>query len=996
MNEDIKKLYDELINPQNGLSEDEFLGKLAKLESYTTINIYRTLLANKDKKSVRTSKEYRALKWLNPFSAQQVKEDNKIRNRLEKKAINNLVWEKVSISDIINIYSKNINKILKQKIDIRKKLKELNIVYDELEWTILPPEWQERIIPWSWKWVEEKEWFDRFSLLLEKVLSAENWFYIWDYRVVIWNNRKNMMRKTSYIVIEIPKINKTIFVNNEYWEATFIYDWIPTDSEIQEKWKQSYKAEFKKIRFLDPVQWVEQVKEALNSPSKWENKFKDVKASELWKYMDREEFTQKAKEFFVKNPEKKQDWLSADSRSKRSKLEIIIDWKTYKWAAIVSRIIDGINPINAKDVFISPKWYIEVLKNIFWEDDEQVNALITKIKSNLKEDFSKEEFIQRAREFFDSNPQEKQKWLSADSTNKRATLKIIINWATYRWAAIASRLIDGANSQSAKDTFLSWKWYIDVLKSLFWEDDEQVNALITKIKSNLKEDFSKEEFIQRAREFFDSNPQEKQKWLSADSTNKRATLKIIINWATYRWAAIASRLIDGANSQSAKDTFLSWKWYIDVLKSLFWEDDEQVNALITKIKSNLKEDFSKEEFIQRAREFFDSNPQEKQKWLSADSTNKRATLKIIINWATYRWAAIASRLIDGANSQSAKDTFLSWKWYIDVLKSLFWEDDEQVNALITKIKSNLKEDFSKEEFIQRAREFFDSNPQEKQKWLSADSKNKRKNLKIIINWTPYWWAAILSRLISGTSKDTTNHIFASPKWYINILRTIFWEDDEQVNALIAKIESNLKEDFSKEEFIQRAREFFDNNLQEKEKWLSADSAYKRTKLKIIINWAPYWWGSITSHLVDGIDSRAALNTFVSPKWYINILRTIFWEDDEKVNAFIAKIESNLKEDFSKEEFIQKAREFFNSNPQEKEKWLSADWANKRANLGITINWIPYKWAAILFRVVDDVNSRVARDVFRSSVWYIKVLKAIFWEDDPDVIKYINKNNLKNH
>ena len=894
MNENIKKLYDELINPQTRLNEDEFLEKLSKLEDYTTINIYRTLLSNNDKDSVRKSKEYRALKWLNPYSAEQVKKDNIIRNKLERIAINNLVWENVSIWDIINIYSKNINKILKQKIDIKQKLKELNIVFDEVEWTILPPEWQERIIPWSWKWAEEKEWFDRFSLLLEKVLSAENWFYIWDYRVVIWNNRKNMMRKTSYIVIEIPKINKTIFLNNEYWEATFIYDWIPTDSEIQEKWKQSYKAEFKKIRFLDPVQWVKQVKEALNSPSKWENKFKDVKASELWKYMDREEFTQKAKEFFVKNPEKKQDWLSADSRSKRSKLEIIIDWKTYKWAAIVSRIIDGINPINAKDVF------------------------------------------------------------------------------------------------------LSWEWYINILKTIFWEDDEQVNALITKIKSNLKEDFSKEEFIQRAREFFDSNPQEKQKWLSADSTNKRATLKIIINWATYRWAAIASRLIDGVNPQIDKHIFTSIEWYINILKNIFWEDDEQVNTLIAKIKSNLRENFSKEEFIQNARKFFDSNPQEKQKWLSADSTNKRATLKIIINWATYRWAAIASRLIDGANSQSAKDTFLSWKWYIDVLKNIFWEDDEKVNTLIAKIKSNLKEDFSKEEFIQRAREFFDSNPQEKQKWLSADSKNKRKNLKIIINWTPYWWAAILSRLISGTSKDTTNHIFASPKWYINILRTIFWEDDEKVNALIAKIESNLKEDFSKEEFIQRAREFFDNNLQEKEKWLNADSAYKRTKLKIIINWAPYWWGSITSHLVDGIDSRAALNTFVSPKWYINILRTIFWEDDEKVNAFIAKIESNLKEDFSKEEFIQKAREFFNSNPQEKEKWLSADWANKRANLGITINWIPYKWAAILFRVVDDVNSRVARDVFRSSVWYIKVLKAIFWEDDPDVIKYIDKNNLKNH
>ena len=156
MNEDIKKLYDELINPQNGLSENEFLEKLAKLEGYTTINIYRTLLSNKNKESVRASKEYRALKWLNPYSTEQVKKDNIIRNKLERNAINNLVWEKVSISDIINIYSKNINKILKQKIDIKQKLKELNIVYDEVEWTILPPEWQERIIPWSWKWVEEK------------------------------------------------------------------------------------------------------------------------------------------------------------------------------------------------------------------------------------------------------------------------------------------------------------------------------------------------------------------------------------------------------------------------------------------------------------------------------------------------------------------------------------------------------------------------------------------------------------------------------------------------------------------------------------------------------------------------------------------------------------------------------------------------------------------------------------------------------------------------
>jgi hypothetical protein len=62
MNENIKKLYDELINPQTRLNENEFLEKLSKLEDYTTINIYRTLLSNNDKDSVRKSKEYRALK----------------------------------------------------------------------------------------------------------------------------------------------------------------------------------------------------------------------------------------------------------------------------------------------------------------------------------------------------------------------------------------------------------------------------------------------------------------------------------------------------------------------------------------------------------------------------------------------------------------------------------------------------------------------------------------------------------------------------------------------------------------------------------------------------------------------------------------------------------------------------------------------------------------------------------------------------------------------
>ncbi len=32
------------------------------------------------------------------------------------------------------------------------------------------------------------------------------------------------MRRNSYICLYIPRIDKTIFINNNYGEATFVYD----------------------------------------------------------------------------------------------------------------------------------------------------------------------------------------------------------------------------------------------------------------------------------------------------------------------------------------------------------------------------------------------------------------------------------------------------------------------------------------------------------------------------------------------------------------------------------------------------------------------------------------------------------------------------------------------------------------------------------------------------------------------------------------------------
>ena len=883
MNQYIRKLYDELVNPGNALSEDEFLDKLIKFESCIKSNIYRTLLSKNDKESVRKSKEYRAIKSLNPYSVEQVKKDNSIRNRLEKNAINNLVGEKVSIRDIIDIYSRNINNILKQKVDIKEKLKQLNITYHELEWVILPPEWEERIITWSWKWVDKKEWFDRFSLLLEKVLNADNWFYTWDYRVVIWNNRKNMMRETSYIVIEIPKINKTIFVNNEYWEATFIYDWIPFDSEIQEKWKLSYKSEFNKIRFLDPVQWVEQVKEWLFKTREWEeNKFKNIEAKNLKDSLNREEFLEGAREYLENNLEEKIAWLSADNSIKRNNLKIIIKWRTYKWGSIVSHIFNEISCYKAKAYFASPKWYIEVLKSIFWEKNEEVNSFITEIEWN------REEFIKGARKYFENNPEWKAAWLSADLWEKRNNLKIIINWRTYKWRYIVSHIFNEVSSDKAQAYFRSPKWYIEVLKSIFWEDNPDVKKLIATIEWNTKENLNREEFIKGAREYLENNLEEKSAWLSADSQGKRNNLKITINWRAYKWASIVLYIFNEVSSDKAHAYFVSPKWYIEVLKSIFWEKNEEVNSFITEIEWNTKEDLNREEFIKGAREYLENNLEEKSAWLNADTQKKRKNLKIVINWRTYKWRYIVSHIFNEISSDKAQAYFVSPKWYIEVLKSIFWEKNEEVNSFITEIEWNTKENLNREEFIKGAREYLENNPEEKIAWLSADNSIKREKLKIIINWRTYKLVSIASRIFSEISSDKAKAYFASPKWYIEVLKSIFWKDNPDVKKLIATIEWNTKEDLNREEFISGAREYLENNLEEKSAWLSAYNSIKREKLKIIINWRTYKLVSIASRIFSEISSDKAKAYFLSPKWYIEVLKSIFWKDNPDVIKLMNK------------------------------------------------------------------------------------------------------------
>jgi hypothetical protein len=53
INKEVKKLYDELINPTEALSEDDFLDKLIKIEDITKYNIFHNLLSYTDKNNIK-------------------------------------------------------------------------------------------------------------------------------------------------------------------------------------------------------------------------------------------------------------------------------------------------------------------------------------------------------------------------------------------------------------------------------------------------------------------------------------------------------------------------------------------------------------------------------------------------------------------------------------------------------------------------------------------------------------------------------------------------------------------------------------------------------------------------------------------------------------------------------------------------------------------------------------------------------------------------------
>ena len=174
----------------------------------------------------------------------------KWRNYLESKTLESVVGEKTTTDQLLTVFAKKFDEIIKNKsLSPEEKLKELGIKYIKTEKMILPPDPEyRRIQTGSGKWWKE-QWpdYDRIGRLVW--LLKDIGVYTTDYTVIVWTNTENAMRRESYVMFQIPKLNKTILVNNCYGEATFIYDGILEYDDVVAYSKKDLSSQLTKIIF---------------------------------------------------------------------------------------------------------------------------------------------------------------------------------------------------------------------------------------------------------------------------------------------------------------------------------------------------------------------------------------------------------------------------------------------------------------------------------------------------------------------------------------------------------------------------------------------------------------------------------------------------------------------------------------------------------------------------------------------------------------------------
>ena len=166
---------------------------------------------------------------------------------------------------------------LERNIDHALSGKDLEtLLVSEVDGVVLPPDFKPLLMGDGNGEFREVRFQERLKSLL--LTLEKQGIYTDDVILIRGKTRKDMMRKTSYTILDIPKLGREVLVCDQVGEATFVVLGIVDRKILLSTGKDELQAKFgtlvSKVVFRDPEQWEKEVTDLL---------LKDVNTEELKK-----------------------------------------------------------------------------------------------------------------------------------------------------------------------------------------------------------------------------------------------------------------------------------------------------------------------------------------------------------------------------------------------------------------------------------------------------------------------------------------------------------------------------------------------------------------------------------------------------------------------------------------------------------------------------------------------------------------------------------------
>ena len=464
-----------------------------------------------------------------------------------------------NIDDFLDEIIARINKLsLDGDKDILALMDKIWILHRFHKKVIIPTNPNIRLQSWTGNGFEKKENL-RYSKFLEMLSFLwDNQIYTDDMKVHSGIVTNNMMRESSYFIIQIPRISRTIAVCDSYWEASFVAQWSLSPDIFFSTIKPDLANKYGVRKVINNKNWKPCLHKLLFYDFEINPQTQQKNKNNIWAKLDISLLSDILDQFHD-TPQYHPDSLMK------------LTQKEQKWILIAGQSLARIaTSLNIKEKYGIDGYYHPansryhlacLLREIFWDGYECVNQEIGRLDYDVKEWKKKFEELWYTPDFLMKLTQKEQKWtlIAGQSLAKIATsLNIKEKYG-----------IDVEQFNPANNRY----HLACLLREIFWDGCECVNQEIEKGRMGYE---TKDFWVKEWRKKFE------EQWYTPDSLMKSPLGEKMrrISIAGQSLAKIATSLnikekykIDGYYNPANSRYHLAY-----LLREIFWDGYECVDV----------------------------------------------------------------------------------------------------------------------------------------------------------------------------------------------------------------------------------------------------------------------------------------------------------------------------------------------------------------------------------------------------------------------------------